>query len=472
MYQWLFVWQGCITVLRDDALRVTNPVIAVGVEVDGAGNLDDVVLKRMTAPHTYGQVKYAVDCTSPVNEEYLLAPSSSGGPSVLQKIVSGWRQLTSNGLPVDLALISNRVPDHNDPLISLRDARTALLMPKAGRGTARSAQGAARARWAAATSLAEDELLELLDVLRFDIGRDPSYQHELVSLQMLAAGLRHDPNAVGAGADWVARQVRDGHTNLDLTAIEEAVQDLALRAGPARAVLSIATLKPDPLAAEANCALDWVERFDGESAYLKRCPRPPSTWKQLQDEIEAIPGRLPAGTSAVAVTGSLRQATAFAVGGALRMVTGIDLGVDQRGQLWSSNQPYEAALEPAVTEYGIGQGNDLAVAIAVATDPTEDVLDFVRDRMLPVERLLVLWPVPGAKDNSVPDAAAAVSLAVGARDIVRRASKSNPRVHLFLAGPMGLAMLLGHRWNRVRPTVVYEDVRGERGYEAAFTLDA
>ncbi|MFE5286044.1 hypothetical protein ACFRAQ_13870 [Nocardia sp. NPDC056611] len=24
--------------------------------------------------------------------------------------------------------------------------------------------------------------------------------------------------------------------------------------------------------------------------------------------------------------------------------------------------------------------------------------------------------------------------------------------------PMGLALLLGHRWNRLRPTVVYEDV--------------
>ena len=58
------------------------------------------------------------------------------------------------------------------------------------------------------------------------------------------------------------------------------------------------------------------------------------------------------------------------------------------------------------------------------------------------------------------------------RDVVRQASKRSRRVHLFLVGPMGLAALLGHRWNRVRPTIVYEDVRYEHTYEAAFTVDA
>jgi hypothetical protein len=45
-------------------------------------------------------------------------------------------------------------------------------------------------------------------------------------------------------------------------------------------------------------------------------------------------------------------------------------------------------------------------------------------------------------------------------------------VHLFLIGPLGLAVLLGHRWNAIAPTVVYEDVRGQLGYEAAFHIAA
>jgi hypothetical protein len=224
---------------------------------------------------------------------------------------------------------------------------------------------------------------------------------------------------------------------------------------------------------DMNTTHDAVTLFDGGphgQITVRASGTEPGT--RLYTEIEAVPDRLPTGHSAVLLTGSLRQATAFATGGALRMVTGIDIAVNQRGQLWSSSEPYDAPLAPGVTEHSVGRGDELAVALAVATDPTEDVLEFVCKRELPIERLLVLHPPAGTKDNAVPDAAAAVALAVGVRDTVRQACRNNPRVHLFLAGPMGLALLLGHRWNRVRPTVVYEDVQDELVYELAFTLDA
>jgi SMODS-associated and fused to various effectors sensor domain len=41
------------------------------------------------------------------------------------------------------------------------------------------------------------------------------------------------------------------------------------------------------------------------------------------------------------------------------------------------------------------------------------------------------------------------------RASARRAAHGHPRVYLFLATPMGLALLLGHRWNRIAPTTVY-----------------
>ncbi|MDQ0938395.1 SAVED domain-containing protein [Streptomyces sp. V1I1] len=99
-------------------------------------------------------------------------------------------------------------------------------------------------------------------------------------------------------------------------------------------------------------------------------------------------------------------------------------------------------------------------------------MDYLREQQVSVSKLLVLTPPGGAKDGSVPDTAAANALAIGIRDIVRRATRTTPRIHLFLAGPMGLALLLGHRWNQLRPTGVYEDVRTAQGYEAAFTVQA
>jgi SMODS-associated and fused to various effectors sensor domain len=472
MFQWMLAWQACVSVIRDAAAGKPNPAVAVGVEADGAGNLDDLVLYRAAPPHTYAQVKYAVDASTPVNSDYLLTPSASGGPSILSKMARTWQQLISAGDPVDLALISNRLLDPGDPLLSQRDSRTQLLMPRAGQGGPGSALGIARRQWAAAAELSEARLRGLLEVLRFDLARDPTHVYDHLQTQMLAAGLRPDEAAIHAGADWVARQVRDGHRKLSLQMIPQAIESLALRAGTARAVISVATLKPDPEAAEADYAIDWVTRFEGASAYLKRRPQPPATWGQLQQEIEAIPHRLPPGTTAIAVTGSLRLAPAFAIGAALRMVTGADLAVLQRGQLWASTEPYETGLPPASNEHQVSQGNDLAIAIAVATDPTTEVLRFLHEQHLPVDRLLVLSPSAGARDNSVPDASAANALAISIRDAVRRASQTAPRIHLFQAGPMGLALLLGHRWNRLRPTTVYEDVTGNPVYEPAFTLDA
>ncbi|MGH3188904.1 MAG: SAVED domain-containing protein [Streptosporangiaceae bacterium] len=469
-YQWLVAWHACLTVLRDAATGASNPAVSVGVEVDDVGNVDDVVLRRRLPPHSYRQVKYAVDGHTPVSGGFLTAASRTGGPSTLAKIAAAWRQLTSTGDPVELALITNRAPDPADPLIAGRDARTRLLLPRAGDGGPGSARGKERAAWAKAAGLTEAELLDLLAVLDFDLARDRMHLEETVKLTMFAAGLRSDDLALAAGADWVAEQVVAGRRELDLDAIQHAVSSRALHSGPTRTIVSIATLAPDRLAAQAAYAIDWVDRFDGSDAYAKRRPKAPATWQQLQADIETIPSRLDA-ASHVAITGSLRLAPAFTTGAALRMVTSTDIAVMQRGTPWASDAPYSAPMTPASTEYAIGQGQDVAIAIEVATSMTADVQAFLQDRQIPVSRLVVLGPPEGPRDNAIAGPEQACAQAVGLRDAARRAAHRHPRVHLFLATPMGLALLLGHRWNRVAPTIVYEDLAA-LGYEAAFTVSA
>ena len=79
-YQWLVAWHACLTVLHDAATGASNPAVSVGVEVDDAGNLDDVVIRRRRPPHSYKQVKYAVDSRTPVNGEYLTAREQDRRP--------------------------------------------------------------------------------------------------------------------------------------------------------------------------------------------------------------------------------------------------------------------------------------------------------------------------------------------------------------------------------------------------------
>ena len=212
-FQWLFAWGACVEAMLDDAPGVANRTIGIGVELDGVGNLDDVVVRRTRPPHFYKQVKYAVDSSSPVNTAYLTERSPRGGPSILTKVTSAWRGLSGDGEPLELAIVTNRQADPNDVLVSHRDSRTQLLMPRAAEGGARSAVGKMRAQWATAAGMTESELLELLGVLRFQLGKDPEDEARLVKLQMAAAGLRQDDGALkfwdrlgrSAGDRWPAK---------------------------------------------------------------------------------------------------------------------------------------------------------------------------------------------------------------------------------------------------------------------------
>ena len=469
-YQWLVAWQACLTVLLDAAGGTANPAVSVGVEVDDAGNVDDVVIRRSRPPHSYKQVKYAVDNSTPVNGDYLTAASRTGGPSILRKIAAAWRLLTAAGEPVELAIVTNRAPDPADPLVSGRDSRTRLLLPRAGEGGPASARGKARAAWAKAADLTETRLLELLAVLDFDLARDRMHLEENVKQTMFAAGLRSNDLALAAAADWVAEQVVAGQRELDLDAIQGAVSRLALRRGPTRTIVSVATLIPDRLADQAAYAINWVDRFDGPDAYAKRRPKAPATWQQLQADIEDIPARIGA-ASHVAITGSFRVAPAFTVGAALRMVTSTDIAVMQRGTPWPSDASYAAPVTPTSTAYDIGQGQDVAIAIEVATPMTADVQTFLKNPANTRRSACRSRTPGGPRDNAVAGPGKACAQAVGLRDAARRAARGHPRVHLFLAAPMGLAVLLGHRWNRVAPTIVYEDL-ATLGYQAAFTVSA
>ena len=110
---------------------------------------------------------------------------------------------------------------------------------------------------------------------------------------MQLCGLRGDSTACQAGGDWIAAQVRAGQRTLTLADIDGGVASLGLREEEPWTAISIATLKPDRLAADAVHALDWVDRFDGAGPYEKRQPLSPATWRQLQADVEAIPSHFP-----------------------------------------------------------------------------------------------------------------------------------------------------------------------------------
>ncbi len=462
-YQWLHVWRCCLEALHENSTGNTvNPVVAVGVEEPNVGNGDDIVLHRLSAPNTYVQVKYAVDNRTPLNLSYLDAQG------VLRKLVATHTALTRDETQVEIKLLTNRTPDHEDILIAGRDSRDGRLMPRAGLGGPLSRKGKARSEWAEIAGTDEAGLLRFFDDFQLELAYDLERLRKDVSLLMTANGLRSDAAAVNLGADWISKQVIAGHRRITIEEISAAVDSMNLIAGSPWTRISISTIKRDQLASHAAVDLDWVDRIQGDVDWHRIEPAPPATWDDLASDIRKIPGELH-GNKRVLVTGHFRQATGFYVGAELRRVLGFEVGIRQGDQLWTGEEPSDSGVITS-NEEQTGAGSDVAIVVNVAADAAKAAAEWIRSTVLPIGKIIVVSPVLGTGPKAVATPRAANSLAIAIRDLARQ-NVGTGEVHLFLIGPLGLAVLLGHHWNRVARTHAYEHLGGSN-YVHAFTIDA
>lgn len=462
-YQWLHAWRMCMEMLHESITdNSTNPAVAIGVEEPGVGNGDDVVVHRTRPPNSYQQVKYAVDNRTAVGLDYL---HTNG---ILQKIVQAHRDLTANGSPAEMRLVTNRTIDPSDTLLRDRDGRDGRLLPRAAQGGPKSDRGKARADWATKAGVSEPELMDFLEHFHLDVTYDLDRLRRDVSLLMTANGLRSDAVAVNLGAGWISQQVVAGRRRLGLDDVKAAITALGLERGSPWTTISISTIKHDGVAHQAAVALDWVGRMSGDTDWNRVAPEPPNTWDDLATDIRSVPGLL-GGRKRVLVSGHLRQATGFLIGSELRRVMGYEVGIRQGDQLWtSSDEPerYDVTVDESVVDAGTGT----AIIVNVATDAAGQALQWIIDSGLEIRAALTVSPTRGAGPLSVPTPRAANGLAVAVRDIARQHSSTTP-LHLFLIGPLGLAVLLGHHWNRVTTTYVYEHLAGSE-YARAFVVRA
>jgi hypothetical protein len=461
-YQWLHVWRACLQILHERVNGAANPGGSVGVEERGVGNGDDVVIHRVAPPHSYSQVKYAVDGSTPVNIDYLKTSS------VLRKLVATHQALTADGTPCEIRLVTNRGIDPNDVLLQDRDGRDGRLVPRAKQGGLRSDRGVARREWAEAAEVDEDALLVFLEDFYLDLGFDVARLRQEVSLLMTANGLKSDTSSLALAVAWVERSVIGGQRELFLTDIDSAIDELDLRAGTPWTTASIATLVHDPLSDQAIAAVDWVDRMEGDSSWTRTKPLPPNTFEDVARDLDALvmdvgPHRR------VLITGSFRQATGFYLGSVFRQVLGYDVAIRQRAELWSSEAP-TPKVAVATEQIDLASGDDIVIVANVATEATEDVIDWLRKQAMPVGMVLALSPAGGTGPNAVNGPSGAHGLAISIRDLARKHAPSGGRVHLFLAGPLGLSVLLGHHWSRIGATYVYEHT--STGYTLAYEVIA
>lgn len=461
------------------AARVlTDPELdSVSIEDAAGGAFDDVVVRSTATsrrPHRYMQVKSGVYREAVIDDTWLRTQRTPNGRSPLQHFHTTWTTLTAAGEPFELQLISNKNYDHNDPILALIDNLTnKIAREKLDAATPRSKVGKQLTSWATHLNVAADELKTFLSDVEFVHGESAESWATRTADVLRNAGFRHDPDAVCRARDivrgWVISGAGPRNTN-DMRA-EFATAGLLARDG--ELVLAVHAIDHVRSAQRPNAEVDIVDLYPDADPFERRELLDPAAW-----DTTAMPRLIQArrdldgfGTRKLHITAHMRLPMYFAVGRTFPDVAGWVLSTDQRGQLWTSSAEHDPTAVVVHTEQTLDQGPDLAVAVALTYDPTDDVRAYLHSSAVPVRQLLTLSAAQGPSTTAVPGAGWARGWARGARERVRTVTAQTrpPKIHLFLCTPAGQALFLGHDWNLLPTTCVYEHLGGAR-YTPTLTL--
>lgn len=459
--QHLVAWYWC--------LKAADPragITSVAVEAADAESVDDVVVRFADGRVRYHQVKAAVSARHLANVDWLVTPAKKGSKSLLQQLHLSWRRL---GQPVnDLELITGRPLDPSDGVMKELDRRNQL-----GRALRRAKTGpvaAKRSDLAVHLECDESEVCDLFDALSIRVGQTEAEWLQRVDDVALGAGvlLGEDAalRAVAEIRDWV-KTTRDPRDTTDITAM---IDRLGLRVEAPRTLVVVQALGPSTAAQESQFSVDWIDRFRGSAPETRRGLRDPSQWNTtLKPELDQMARELKAaGQSRVVVAGEMRLPCWFAVGSSLREVAGFEVAAEYRGAVWPGDRGRHNGPAPAVlVDEKLGDGSDVALVVAVSTDGTADVREGFKDDPR-VGRLVTIAPAGEPNGQALGGAEDAMATAVSCRDWVRRNLRC-PGIHLVLIAPAPFALFLGHLWDRIAPTTIYEDLATD-GYEPAFQI--
>ncbi len=130
-----------------------------------------------------------------------------------------------------------------------------------------------------------------------------------------------------------------------------------------------------------TAAVDWVDYFQGSEPRQRRQLTDPELWNaKLKPELDAAAKEIRRrGYTDIRIDGALRLSSGFAAGAALPRAAGLTVAF----RSWvSTAEPADFPI--AVVQHEVGHGDELALAICVTVDITNDVLAYIHNAGLPV----------------------------------------------------------------------------------------
>ena len=458
-YQHLFTWLKALEAFTGD-------IDWIGIEDPVTSNADDVTVRGKSGKWHCYQAKYSTDSSHVADIGWLTKPGKKG-PSMIQRFYKLWSGMPKNRPTI--TLVTNRLPAHGDALMSMIDGNDCTVARRLQQ--TKPASDRVRASLAEHLDTTEDDAVSFFSDVRFMLGcSKPSLECEAKS-HMRAAGLRNNDRALLEGVEIVRSWVTGGQVKITAQEVRMAARRLMRTSDAPTASLSIQMLGRDQ-DLNATISLDWTGLFPDNAPGARCLPSDPELWNgKFRPELIRVAQQLwSVGGAHVLVRGSMRLPTWFMAGAVLRKTAGFEVSSVQGINTWSSiGEPDDVDIECNV--HDLEHDEDLAVGIALACDPSADVLSYLRDSGIGA-KYASIRPAGGAGNYAISGAAEARGWALGARDAVRSLVRENRPacIHLFLAGPHAAVLLLGHLWDRMPRTQLYEYLGSTGDYAPSYTI--
>jgi len=455
--QHLVVWYWCLKMLTTN-----SKIVAVCVEADVDGNLDDVTVDYEDGQRYYAQVKASVSAKKRVNAGWFKARRSQSGQSLLQKLFNSWNAV---GRPsTGIELITSCHIDPEEPLLEGLDHRN--LIGNALRRATCKRLTETRATLACHVGCTEEDLCDFFDVLVIRAGQNEAEWCSRVNDVAMGVSVRSDHASILTALGWIREWVKDTRDPRGVDEVKRAVGKLGLWAEDPRALVVVQGI--DLVCGEGAIeTLDWMSKFRGDSPETRRGLVDPANWNgALTNELSDLKTRLRAGNHRrILFQAALRLPCWFAIGTTFREVADFDIAMKYRGQHWAANMTNLTLPSVNVrVDEDTGKGRTVVV-VAISTDATDHVRASMTNGR--TGRLVTVGLCGTPSPSSLQGPEEAMAAAVAVRDWVRR-NICNTEIDLVLMAPAPFALFLGHVWDRMPPTTIHEDLLS--GYEPAFCL--
>lgn len=431
--------------------------------------------KWHVAPGTYG---YA-DLIEP---EFI----NANARSLLQRAHEAQLKNAPGGSGARFKLVTNWQIARTDPLRPMVNNRSGSMRLDRlySSKTDKSKDGAVRKAWREHLGIDEGELKVLAHTLAFGhVSETLEDLRERLDEVFGVVGLVRVPSNQSTLVydDVVFQWMAQGRIEFDRESFREACarENLLGESEERPRVFGVKSFEHafDRLEERCDGVLDFVPVFD------ERYIRDDADWQaKLYPELQAFLVDAARDRARLRFALDVHTTLAFAAGSVLNIKSGRAVELEQRTigrRVWAADDLPPAPEWPMLRESleDVDRDEiDIAVALGITHDISDDVRRYVDAHLHGVGRLLRLQPTGGANAQAVTCGRHAFDLVQAAKDAVRRARLRTvlpATTHLFVAAPNALTYYLGQQQPVLGRVRLYEfDFEGGRGgsYSASLTL--